>query len=202
MGSLGEDLLLLAIDPGNGVLRCRGHIPHGLMGAELVALAEGGWIEVADGRLTVIQAAGLTTGDQDLDVALGGIAAARRQQRVRVWVSRPRRNITNSYLARLSADGSIQRKGSALRRRWPVIDGSRAAAVRARLDAVALGSGQADTDQAALPGLAEAIGLGRGLYPGSDNRQVRKRLREIAKTHWAADAVRRAVAAADAAASG
>jgi hypothetical protein len=99
MDSLGEDLLLVALHPGSGVMRCRGHLPYGLMGAELVELAVAGRIEPDDC-------------------------------------------------------------------------------------------------------LADAIGLTDQLYRGREYRGARKRLREITKSHWAAEPVRRAVAAADAASSG
>ncbi len=202
MDSLGEDLVLVAIDPATGVLHGRGNVQYGLMGAELVMLANAGLVEVADGRIAEVTP-GRATGDPDLDAALGRIALARKPPRLRRWVGSPRANITRAYLARLAAGGAIgQREGSVLRPRWPVRDVARAASVRARLDAVALGAGDVDAAEAAFAGIANAIGLGWALYRGADNRPARKRLREITKNHWAASAVQHAVQEANAAVSG
>src|SRR5215469_855648 len=199
METLGEDLLLLAIDPGNGALRHRGRLRFGLMGAELAALAAVGRIGLSDRRIVVTDATGLSTGDQDLDAALAALVAARRPPRPSTWVGHSRRKITESYLERLATAGAVQRQKGALVTRWPIVDGSRWSAARAKVDAVALGSGQFDAAEAALAGLVSAIGLSSQLYPGWGNRAVRRRLREIASQQWAAEAVRRAIAAAESA---
>ena len=199
METLGEDLLLLAIDPGNGALRHRGRLRFGLMGAELAALAAAGRIDISNGRIVVTDGTGVATGDEDLDAALAALATARRPPRPSNWVSHARRNITERYLERLAAAGSVQRQKGALVTRWPIVDGSRPSAARAKVDAVALGAGQFDAAEAALAGLISAIGLSSQLYPGWANRAVRRRLREIASQQWAAEAVRRAIAAAESA---
>src|SRR5580658_2440510 len=158
MESLGDDLLLVAIDPSSGVLRCRGHLQYGLAGAELITLAADGRIEVGpDGRVRVVEPVTLATGDRELDAALGKMAGSRRALKVVGWLSRSRAKLVNSYLDRLIAAGTIRRTGGALRPRWPVLDAARATEVRARLDAVALGSGPVDETQAAYAGLADAI---------------------------------------------
>jgi|ERR1700683_1636354 hypothetical protein len=203
MNSLGEDLLLVAIDPRNGVLRCRSHMHFGLMGAELVMLAAEGRVKVDDdGKLRAVEPSAQPTGDPELDAALGKLAAAGRPPKVRGYVSRPRRNLTNAYLDRLIAAGTVQRHGGAFRPRWPVIDQARAAAVRSQLDAIVLGEGPVSEQQAAYAGLADAIGLPGLIYRGKENREARKRLREITKSHWVAEPVRRASDAADAASAG
>lgn len=200
MDSLGEDLVLVAIEQATGVLRGRGNVQYGLMGAELVMLATAGLVEVADGRIVEVTP-GQATGDPELDAALGGIALARKPPRLRHWVATPRANITRTYLARLVAEGAIgDREGSVLRPRWPVRDAARAASVRARLDAVALGTGDVDSGEAAFAGIANAIGLGRVMYRGADNRPVRKRLRDLTKNDLAASAVWHAIQDANAAA--
>jgi len=199
METLGEDLLLLAIDPGNGALRHRSRLRFGLMGAELAALAAAGRIDISNGKIVVTDGTGLTTGDQDLDAALAALATARRPPRPSNWVSHARRSITESYLQRLAAAGSVQRQKGALVTKWPIVDGSRPSAARAKVDAVALGSSQFDAAEAALAGLVSAIGLSSQLYPGWGNRAVRRRLREIATQQWPAEAVRRAIAAAESA---
>ena len=199
METLGEDLLLLAIDPGNGALRHRSRLRFGLMGAELAALAAAGRIDISNGRIVVTDGTGVATGDEDLDAALAALSTARRPPRPSNWVSHARRNITERYLERLAAAGSVQRQKGALVTKWPIVDGSRPSAARAKVDAVALGAGQFDAAEAALAGLISAIGLSSQLYPGWGNRAVRRRLREIASQQWAAEAVRRAIAAAESA---
>jgi hypothetical protein len=199
METLGEELLLLAIDPGNGALRHRSRLRYGLMGAELAALAAAGRIGISNGRIVATGAIGASTGNQDLDAALVALVAARRPPRPSTWVSHARKNITESYLERLAAAGAVQRQKGALVTKWPIVDGSRPSAARAKVDAVALGSGQFDAAEAALAGLVSAIGLSTQLYPGWGNRAVRRRLREIAAQQWPADAVRRAIAAAESA---
>jgi hypothetical protein len=202
MNTLAEDLLLVAIDPGNGLMRCRAHIAYGLMGAELTELAVAGRIERAADPIVVANSVDLATGDPDLDAALGALAGARRPLKVRRWVSRPRRSIVNSYLDRLIAAGVVRREGGALRPRWPLTDQGRATAVRARLDAALLNAGPVDAAEADLPCLADAIGLIDQLYRGREHRAARKRLREITRSHWVADPVHRAVVAAGVAAAG
>src|ERR1700722_1019846 len=118
MNSLAEDLVLVAIDPANGVLHCRDHLPYGLMGAELVMLVGAGLVEVTDDRVRLLQPAGPSAGDGDLDAALSKLAAAKKPPKARRWVSRPRPKIVNAYLDRLIAANAIQRTGGALRPRW------------------------------------------------------------------------------------
>src|SRR5262244_2170135 len=183
MGTLGDDLVLLSVWQGGG----RVTAPHvtgvGLMGAELVRLAAAGRIDIASGRITVLDPA--PAGDAEADAALASLAAQRRAPRARTWCSRPRRGICDAYLARLAAAGVIQRQeqtrlGFIRMTRWQVTDPARVADARARLDAIAKGTGQGDLSQAAFGGLAHAIGLAGRLYRGRDGRDRRKRLELVA----------------------
>jgi len=183
IGTLGDDLVLLSVWQGGG----RVSAPHvtgvGLMGAELVRLAAAGRIDIASGRITVLDPA--PTGDAEADAALASLAAQRRPPRARVWCSRPRRGICDAYLARLAAAGVLRaeqqtRLGFIRVTRWQVTDTARAAGARARLDAIAQGTGPVDLGQAAFGGLAHAIGLAGRLYPGRDGRDRRKRLELVA----------------------
>jgi hypothetical protein len=181
MGPLGEDLVLLAISPRSGRLASADRLRFGLMGAELVRLAADRRVDITGDRIVVLDAA--PTGDPELDAALSSLVQAGRPPRPRKWVGAPRRHICDSYLARLANAGAIQadRGGLLPVTRWRITDEARAAAVRARLDAIAGGSGPVDTEQAALAGLASASGLGSNLYPGWGNRGLRKRLDQVAK---------------------
>lgn len=198
MESLCEDLLLLAIDPASGVVRCQSRLSIALTGAELAQLAEAGRIDVSGGRIVLTGPAAMTTGDPDLDAALARLASCSRPPRPRAYVGRHRASAVSGYLARLSAAGFVRREGGRwFRQRWPVIDQSRLASARASLDAVAFGAGGFSSGQTVLAGLVQTIGIARSLYPGRQNRAVRVRLRQIARSHWAVEAVRSAITASE-----
>jgi hypothetical protein len=183
MNTLGDDLVLLSVWQGSGRLTAPNVTGVGLMGAELVRLAAAGRVQIADGRITVLDPA--PTGEAEADAALASLAAQRRPPRARTWCSRPRRGICDAYLARLAAAGVLQRHeqtrlGFIRVTRWQVTDTARVTDARARLDAIAQGTGQVDLGQAAFGGLAHAIGLAGRLYPGRDGRARRKRLELVA----------------------
>jgi hypothetical protein len=200
MDALGEDLVLLSLDPGSGRVRTAQKIGYGLMGSELVRLAAGGRVGVEEGQ--VIVRSPEPTGDPGLDAALTSMAASRRPLKAERWVGRPRRDICASYLERLAAAGQL-RKERGLLTRWRIVDAQRVADARARLDATIEPGAQLDLAQAAFGGLAHAIGLDAVLYPGRANRDIRKRFKQIAEGQWTAAAVRSAsgaeMAAVDAA---
>lgn len=196
MESLGEDLVLLSIRPGKARIGNADKIDFGLMGSELVRLAALGRVNVADGRIVVLDAA--PTGDPELDAALRSLAGAGRPPKATDWVGKRRRGIRDAYLARLAQAGAIQIEpakflGLPIKPLLHLTDTRRAADARARLDAIALSSGPVDATQAAYGGLAHATGLTGLLYPGRDGRQARKRLAEVAKGQQAATATPDAV---------
>jgi hypothetical protein len=193
IGTLGEDLLLLSIQPDQGKIATARQIDYGLMGAELVRLAASGRVDIANDRIVVRDSA--ATGDAELDAALQSITQARRPPRPRAWVGRPRRGIRDAYLARLVSAEVIQAGQGGIFGgvRWRIAAPARVADTRARLDAIAMSTGNVDTVEAAFGGLAHAVGLDRELYPGYGGRQLRKRLTEVAKGQWSATAVGDAV---------
>jgi hypothetical protein len=186
MDTLGEDLVLLSLGPDSGRVRTAQKIGYGLMGSELVRLAASGRVDVQDGRIIIL--GGAPTGHAELDAALAGIAASRRPPRADRWAGHPRRDICASYLERLAAAGRVRREGRLLAR-WRIVDVQRVTEARARLEAIAVPGAELDQAQAALGGLAHAIGLDAVLYPGWANRDVRKRFQQIAKGQWVATAV-------------
>ena len=184
MDTLGEDLVLLAIEPDRGTIAARNRLPYGLRGSELVRLAASGRVGITGDRIVVLD--GQPTGDEQLDAALAGLAGARRPPRPKAWVGHPGSHIVDAYLARLAAGGAIREDrrtilGFIPALRWQIADTARAADARARLDAIARAAGPVDTAQAAFAGLASASGLGPVLYPGMACRHLRKRLEQIAK---------------------
>jgi hypothetical protein len=199
MDTLGTDLVLLSIDPGSGRIRLESNLRYGLMGSELVRLAAKGRIDIRDDRIIVLEPADVSTGDPQLDEALGSIMAARRALRPRVWVGRPRPGIVQSYLDMLAAWGVIGLDGRGMFARRRIIDQPAAASARARLDAIAFGTGQVDLAQASYAGLAHAVRLDRALYPGWDMSTVHRRFQEIARGQWTAAAVQSAISSANAA---
>ena len=180
--ALGEDLFLLSIRPRDGKLMTWGRIDLGLMGSELVRLAAAGRAGIAEGRIVVLDPT--ATGDTELDAALLSLIDARLAPRPEPWVGLPRRGIRDAYAARLVSAGVLRAKPSRIigASRYVILDSSRVAAARSRLDAITQSSGRpAGSAQAALGGLACAIGLGGVLYPGRPGRDRRARMAEIAR---------------------
>jgi hypothetical protein len=190
LSTLGDDLVLLSVRPDDGRIATAELIGIGLMGSELVRLAAAGRVDIVRGRIVVTDPAPM--GDAEADAALASLAGARRPPRAKSWCARPRRGICDAYLARLAAAGVIRseqqtRLGFIRVARWRITDPARVADARARLDAIAHGTGQVDLAQAAYGGLAHAIGLAGRLYPGRDHRALRKRLEQIADGRFTAE---------------
>jgi hypothetical protein len=194
MDALAEDLALLSLKPKTGHVT---NLRFSLMGSELVRLAASRRIDIVGDRIVVLGPS--PTGDPELDAALASIAGSRRPPQPKSWVGGPRKRIVENYLARLVAAGTVraeQRKllGIVSLTHWEVVDTPRLAAARGRLDAVAHSSGPVDAEQAALGGLAHAAGIGDLVYPGKENKRLRKRLEEVAKSQRTARAVKNAAA--------
>jgi len=179
---LCEDLLLLALDTGQGRLGRTYAISYGLMGAELVRLAARGRIDVVDDQVVVRSQA--PTGDVELDAALARIGEPDTPPQSGEWVERPRPRICGKYLERLTATGVICEQTRFRTTRWHITQTGRLAEARQRLDLIACSTGQVDLSQAAYAGLACAVGLDRLLYPGRHRLAERDRLREIAAGRW------------------
>jgi hypothetical protein len=178
METLGEDLALLSVGP-RGKVQQGQRLAIALAGSELVRLAALGKVAVADGRIVVRDAG--RTGRAELDLALDSLAQAGKPPKAKSWVGRPRRGIVAAYLAKLAEGGALQGERAFLGDRWQVTDPARAAAVAARLDAIARSTGAVDTAAAAFGGLAHAAGLDAILYRGLANREPRARLKRIAE---------------------
>jgi hypothetical protein len=207
LAALGEDLFLLSIRRRDGKLLTRGRIDSALMASELIRLAAAGRAWIAEGRIVATDQT--ATGDLELDAALLSLAGATTPPRPETWVGLPRRGIRTAYAARMTSAGVLRLEPSRVfgtprfhvgTPRYRVTDTSRAAAARSRLDAVtqsarAPSSGppssgpQPDPDraQAALTGLASAIGLGDVLYPGREGRAQRARMAQIARQQVVTD---------------
>ena len=181
METVGEHLVLLGIR-ANGTIGVAAKLRFGLSGAELIRLAAMRRVDIERGRIVVLDPA--PTGDALLDDALASMQDRRRPQTAKNWVARNRPGLTRRYLDRLAGAGTIRLErrralGFIPADRWIVADAGRLAQAKARLDAIAYGSGGVSAEQAALAGLASAIGLARLQYPGSADRAAVKRLRTV-----------------------
>jgi hypothetical protein len=201
LAALGEDLFLLSIRRRDGKLLTRGRIDSALMASELIRLAAAGRAWIAEGRILARDQT--ATGDPELDAALLSLAGATSPPRPETWVGLPRHGIRAAYAARLASAGVLRLESGRVlgiprfpvgTPRYRVTDASRAAAARSRLDAVTQSAGpppsgppssrpqpHPDSAQAALAGLASAIGLGNVLYPRREGRAQRARMAQIAR---------------------
>ena len=198
MDELCDDLLLLAARP-DGTLTLPTGLRFGISGAELVRLAAARRIDIQRGHIEVLDAT--PTGDELLDAALASMAGGRRGPSAKAWVARHRPGLVHFYLGRAVDTGIIRgergtRLGFIPVTRWLVSDNARAAAARARLEAVVTATGPVSQAQAALAGLAAASGVAHVAFPGRAGIAARKRLREAGKREPTAAAATSAVAAA------
>jgi hypothetical protein len=205
MDELTDDLILLAARP-DGRLDVPAKLRFGVSGSELVRLAAAHRVDVERGRIVVLDTA--PTGDPLLDEALRSMQDGRRPPTAKAWVARQRRN-AERHLDRLADAGTIRAHGRKLLgfipvTRWTITDAARAAQARARLEAIAATTGSVDSAQAALAGLATAIGVTPYVFPGMGGAAARRRLKEAGKRDPAAVAAAGAVsdAATDAAVRG
>jgi hypothetical protein len=105
MDELGIDLILLTARP-NGTVPEDEKLCFGLSGSELVRLVAARRVDIAKGRIVVLDTA--PTGDSLLDEALASMAGGRHGPTAKAWVARRRKNHVQGYQARLAADGIIR----------------------------------------------------------------------------------------------
>jgi Golgi phosphoprotein 3 GPP34 len=194
MDWLGDDLLLLAVR-ANGTLAVREKLRFGMAGAELVRLAACGRVDIQRGRIVILDIT--PTGDPLLDAALASMTGRKRPPTAKAWVARIRSGLVERHLDRLAAAGTVAaRRSKALGfipvTRWAVTDPPRQAQARARLDAIAGGAGEVDLAQAALAGLADAIGLAGLFYRGIEHKRIKVAVKSHQTAAGAASAVRNA----------
>lgn len=185
MRRLGDDLVLLSIEPDNGLIGTVGEIRFGLMGAELIQLLARGNVILESGHITPRDPA--PSGDAELDQALSSLTGAKRPPSLTEWIGGARYGILDAYLARLAAAGTISSQRRHLVTHWTVTDPGRLAQARAALDEIAASTGQVTAEQAAFGGLAHSIRLQRWLYSDGIDGPKRQRLKEIGRAQWASD---------------
>lgn len=206
---IAEDLLLLlyADATGKAVVE-RTKVDHALAGAVLIELAMAGRVDIAGeneverkGRLIVRDRSPF--GDDVLDGALEIIddKEGRKPQNVLGALAK---QLRDRLLARLADRGVLERREEMIlglfpTTRWPAADAAAEAEVRSKLDAALLLGKEPDPRTAALVAMLSAIDSVQKVVDAPDRRAVRKRAKEIAESAWAAEAVRKAVEAVQAA---
>ncbi|MGR6913329.1 GOLPH3/VPS74 family protein [[Actinomadura] parvosata] len=200
--TIAEELLLLAYsdDKGKPLISVT-RLDPAIAGAILAELAVRGRIELTGRvrkRLAVTDPAPL--GDPELDAALALIAAKSAGRGPVWWVRKLQSHkLRDRLLSRLAAAGVLsERRGRVLGlfpvTRWPEAHAGVEADVRERVSAVLAGA-RPDERTAALIAITRPAGLSRTAFGGASRRRVK----EIAKGAWAADAVARTIAAIESA---
>jgi hypothetical protein len=185
MGSvaLAEELLLLAYDDESG--RATGSqigLDLGMAAAVLVELALAGRVAYVDGAIVVKNAT--PTGQSINDEILGRVAADTPHTPAS-WVQRLRHGLRDRVLADLCARGIIcdvdeTAMGYIHLHRYPTLDGSVEAEVRARLASALSGDSVPDERTAALATLVTAARMEPALLlPDSDVVATHERLEKI-----------------------
>ncbi|MGC5628226.1 GOLPH3/VPS74 family protein [Georgenia sp. Z1344] len=205
---LAEDLTLLLLDDDSGRFTAHSSLDAALGGALLAELALGGWVVIGDPsgmfkRSTVRPTDAPAPGHQVLAEALAEVAAKERS--TNELVTRLGRAAKEPLLESLAARGILRReRGRVLglfpSTTWPTADATHEQQMRAALtDGIATGRG--DERVIALLSVLSAIDMAHKVLPvdGLGNREIRRRVREMAEGDLSAKAVKDAVGAIDAA---
>lgn len=195
--TLADELLLLAYDIRG---KCRlglAGLDYGVGAALLSELNLAGRLKLDGTFLTVTE--GVPTGDPILDGLLKEIETAPRRRTPRQWVTRMRAtDVRDRVLARMAERGHIEtdRHHTFARPRYPVRDIVGLWEAQQRVVAAATTQATTEPRTLALGALVVATGLSKALFATSGNwRAHRRRMRELTRGDWAAEAVREAIAA-------
>ncbi|WP_020577645.1 GOLPH3/VPS74 family protein [Actinopolymorpha alba] len=206
---IAEDLLLLLLDDNTGrPLADSTKVQYALAGAVLLELALQGRVDVAGpdeevrkGRLVVRDRSPL--GSPVLDDALELLD--HRGGRKPADVIRPlTKGLRDRLLNDLAERGILQRQEGRILRvfpttTWPARDSSHEDTLRARLHGVLVQGLTPDGRTSALVSLLTAIDVVPKIVDAPDKRALKRRAKEVSEGAWAAEAVRRAVEAVQAA---
>lgn len=195
--TIGDDLLLLAINPRDGRVHAAEHMGTALRGAEALDLSLARRVAVADGRISVADPRPL--GHPLVDRSLATLYAEGGATWLQAWFAeRPTEPaVLNQYVTLLADRGVIRidRRGDGGRGRTRLVplDTERCAYVRNRIENVA------SFGDRALGSMVHACGLAEYLYPGLRGRSARRRLSRLAEDEQLAPEVRGAIEAVGAA---
>lgn len=198
--TLGEQLLLLALDDESGAEKQSANVAWAISAASLVELALASRIDVTDDKVTVIDPAPL--GEPTLDAALADILDRDKPGRTKNWIHDLKKGAVAGANKGLIDKGLVREEkkkvfGLFPVRRYPEADGSVEAAVRQRLDAVVLQGAAPDERTASLVALLHGAKLHRLAFPDADPRMVETRMAKLSHGQWSATAVRHVLKAAE-----
>jgi hypothetical protein len=206
---IAEDLLLLLLDDEKGTMAAASHERPLFGGALLIELALDGVVEVAEKtsvwRTAKVQAVpGATAEDPLLAAALAEVAEKPRS--AQDLTSRIGKGVRDQLLDRLVSRGLVERHETKVlglfpHTTWPAADLGRERAVRQQLQAVLVSGLDPDPRTGALVALLASVDQAhRAVDRGAlSSREVRKRAKQVSEGAWAAEAVRDAVNATQAA---
>lgn len=205
--SLGEELLLLALDDERGTISApaAATINYGLVGALLLDLTFAGRLTMEEKTLVVTDPT--TIGDDLLDDVLARIASSRRAHDVRHWVgdlSRAVPNLKGRLLARLIWRGILRREehrilGLFSAPHYPAMDLTTEWEMRHGIRSVILDGETPDARTAVLLSLVRACNLADAIFTRGERAVARRRLKEIARGEAVGTAVMDTVAGMEAA---
>jgi hypothetical protein len=182
VGSLRDDVFLLAHDDDGRLTVSEPVISSGLAGAMLVDLLLAGRVAVVGGRLSVIDSA--TTDDPQNDATLTAIAADEAPTGPRAWVAWISAGAYDRTASALEASGTVTRTTI---RRLGLLPVNRCVAseedlvrVRARLRYGLHSPDPVDTGTAALAGLVRVLRLEGALLLSMPSAQLRAELDRLA----------------------
>ncbi|GAA5170150.1 hypothetical protein GCM10023321_66830 [Pseudonocardia eucalypti] len=196
---IAEELLLLVYRLDGTAYGKTMELDKALGGALLIELALDGRVDLVDKRLRPAAETAQRPAHPELDQALALVEAKPRlpKQLVdKLSVGVRRRLSLGLVEAGVLTDESSRVLGIFPWRRYPVADPAPREDALRRLRAVVIEGAEPDPRTAALATLILAAGFTKRIFPGEDQRAVKARLRELAKGDWAAEAVRKAVQAA------
>ncbi|MFI0814724.1 GPP34 family phosphoprotein [Streptomyces sp. NPDC021098] len=198
--TLGEQLLLLSLDDASGTAKEPAKVALAISAASLVELALAGRIDVADGKVTAVDATPL--GEPALDTALAAIAGKDKPGKAEDWINRLKTDAVARANTALIEKGLVREEKKKVLglfpvRRYPEADGSVEAAVRERLGAVVLQGATPDVRTASLVALLHGAKLHRLAFPDDDARRVAAAMESVSQGQWSATAVRHVVKAAE-----
>jgi hypothetical protein len=204
---VAEDLLLLLLDDESGKPQTQ-QLEVALGGGVLIELALEGMVEVAEATAMwrsarVRPVAGAAPDDPVLASALR--TAGEKDRSAKSLVERLGKGLSDTLCRRLADRGILERRedkvlGLFRRTRWPARDSSHEDAVRRALTTVLVNGNEPAPRIGALVALLHAVDRAHKSVPhaGVSDREVKKRAKQLADGHWAATAVKDAVAAATA----
>lgn len=207
---LAEDLLLLLLDDSTGRPVTDGtRLDNAIAGAVLLELALQGRVDIAGTNQAKVKKGRLVcrdpspTGDPVLDDALARLVD-KDGKKPDSALGPLGKGLRTRLLNGLATRGILRRdKGRVLgifpTTRWPAADSRHERALRSALHDVLVVGLTPDDRTGALISLLSAIDVLPKVVDAPNRRDLKRRGKEVAEGAWAADAVRRAVAAVNAA---